>query len=93
MKKLEIANRIMYRVEHSREKKYPSWSIGITHSPQEIKVRHEEDGINTDEWEHWQANSLKDAMEIETYFLHWLEMKGCPSDELNPHKMIYVYIY
>lgn len=92
MNKLDIANRILYRVEHSAEKKYSSWSIGITQSTQERKTRHEEDGTNTDNWEHWQANSLKDAMEVETYFINYLGMNGCPSDELNPLKVVYVYI-
>ena len=64
---------------------YSNWYVGISGSPATRKVQHG----NPDIWRSWKANSVKDARDIEKYFLDE-GMDGDTGGGTNPN---YVYVY
>ncbi len=72
---------------------YTSWTIGLTHVPDERKQQHENDGESTKYWKEWTADSLSDAREIETYFINEKNMKGGVGGDLDSYRTVYVYIF
>lgn len=74
--KKAIAEAIIDRVEKSETINYGSWRIGLTHDHAE---RWEEWG-KPEYWKCWKADSLDDAQEVESFFIHKKGMQGDPSD-------------
>lgn len=93
MKKQNIIGAIEYRIENSKTVDYSKWQIGLTHNPEERKQEHKNEGLNTKYWKQWEADSLSDAGEIESYFINKKGMKGGTGGNLNRHKTVYVYIF
>ena len=93
MRKQDIMDAIVTRVESSRTIDYSTWSIGLTHDPGSRKQEHENDGRSTEYWKQWQANSLGDAEEIESFFISEKGMKGGTGGDLDARKAVYVYIF
>ena len=74
--------------------KYSSWRIGLTHDLAERKA-HWKDTKKKDVtcWVAWQADSLSDAQDIETYFIQTKGMDGGEGGNLSANKTVYVYIF
>jgi hypothetical protein len=77
-----------------RDTKYVIWRIGLTHDLAERKKYWSE---TEDEiikyWSDWEADSLSDAQEIESYFINENHMKESAGGELSPHRTVYVYVF
>jgi len=91
--KKSIVDAINSRVLSSKVAEYSSWHIGLTHTPTERKKEHKDDGDNVTYWLQWEADSLSDAQDIETYFINTKKMKGGTGGDLSKNKTVYVYIY
>ena len=72
--------------------KYLLWHIGLTHDPGKRKEEHMIEGKTTTYWKHWEADSLSDAQDIESYFIN-KGMKGGTGGDLNSQQIVYVYIF
>ena len=90
MKKPEIIAAINRKVDGTN---YDIWIIGLTHDLAESKKFWAGAGIvPITHWKDWQAESLTDAQEIETYFVG----KGTKSGtgrNLSSRRPVYVYIF
>lgn len=84
-----IAQAIINRVENSQGSKYSDWRIGITNDPEDRKAEWNYPKY----WQQWQADSLKDAQEIETFFIHEKRMQGGTGGNLSPYRSVHVYIF
>ncbi len=72
---------------------YIVWHIGLTHNLAERKKYWgETERVNVNLWSEWQADSLSDAQDIESYFVK-KGMKGTTGENLSPSKMTYVYVF
>jgi len=90
MKKSEIIAAIESRVSGN----YTLWQIGITQNLEDRKTFHEvTEKKSVKFWSHWQADSLSDAQDIETYFINNKSMKGGTGGDLLPYKTTFVYIF
>ncbi len=73
--------------------KYDIWRIGLTHDPAERKHHWTEtEKQSTASWSQWQADSLSDAQDIESYFIT-LGMKGGTGGDLSAWRTTYVYVF
>ena len=81
------------RVNNTENPDYSSWRIGLTHMPYTRKQEHENEGKNTKYWEYWQTDSLSDAEDIESYFIHKKGMRSVTREDLSHHVTVYVYIF
>ncbi len=93
MKKQDITDAIVSRVESSKTVDYSTWRIGLTHDTDDRKQQHENERLNTEYWKQWQADSLSDAEQIESYFINEKGMKGGTGGDLDARKTVYVYIF
>ena len=93
MKKQVIIKEITERVESSKSVDYGAWRIGLTHQPAQRKLQHKEKPRDVQYWLHWQADSLSEAEEIESYFINSKQMKGGTGGNLNPYKDVFIYIF
>ena len=77
-----------------RDTKFVIWKIGLTHDLAERKKywSETEDEI-VKYWSNWQAESLSDARDIESYFVDKMHMKEGAGGELSPDKTVYVYVF
>ena len=82
MNRQSIIQAITDKVESAKTADYASWTIGLTHFPNESKRQHE-----------WIADSFADAQEIESFFIKQKGMKRGTTDVLYEHKTVYVYIF
>lgn len=89
MKKSDIIAAIDNRVMSAKNKNYAIWIIGVTDDPNTRKDQHKSDDENVDYWQHWNADSEKDARDIEAYFIQ-KGMKGGTGGGGNAN---YVYIF
>ena len=76
---------------------YGKWYIGITNDENARREEHEANGypIGAYDWHSWQAESLKDAQEIETYYQNekvGSKMKGHVGGDLKSSP-VFVYIF
>ena len=84
---------IIAEINARSERTYDSWQIGITHDPAAAKAYWEElQGVNTEFWIEWAANSLEDARSIEEFFVD-RGMKSGGIEEVAPSRTIYVYVF
>jgi hypothetical protein len=68
--------------------------IGLTHDLAERKSYWKDtEKQNVDYWKDWQADSLSDAQEIETYFIQTKGMKGGEGGNLSARKTVFVYVF
>ena len=87
--KVFIKQTIIDRVEGSKSTpNYSAWQIGLTHDPEKRKKEWDSPMY----WEQWQAASLADAEEIESFFINEKSMMGGTGGDLSPSKTTYVYI-
>lgn len=86
MKKQEIIDAI------EAKDSFSAWYIGLTHDPATRKQEHVNEGKTTTYWKQWQADSLSDAQDIESYFIK-KGMKGGTGGDLSSRKTVYVYIF
>jgi hypothetical protein len=93
MDKQSIANAILERIEISNTVDYEAWRIGLTDDPHKRAEEHKSDGEDISFWQQWQAKSLPDAQEIESYFVNSKRMKGRTGGNLSPRGAVYVYIF
>ena len=93
MKKQDIIDAIVTRVESSKTVNYSQWRVGLTHDPDERKQQHENEGRSTKHWKRWQADSVSDAGQIESHFINEKGMKGGTGGDLDARKTVYVYIF
>ncbi|MFA7345989.1 MAG: hypothetical protein WC003_16955 [Terrimicrobiaceae bacterium] len=89
MNKHSIAQGIVNRVEASKSPSYKAWRIGITQSLQE---RYEY-WNKPEHWMYWQADSLTEAEEVESYFINTKHMQGGTGGQCAHGKVTYVYIF
>jgi len=93
MDKNTIAQEIIQRVENAKTVNFASWRIGLTHDPKSRIAQHGAEGLNTQHWLQWEADSLSDAQEIELYFVSDKGMKGGTGGDLSASMTVYVYIF
>lgn len=93
MDKASIQQAIKDRVEVSKKVDYTIWTIGLTHDPEERKKQHQSDKKSTEYWKQWQADSLAEAQDLESYFINKKGMKGGTGGDLSSNRRIYVYIF
>ena len=67
---------------------YEIWRIGLTNDPKKRK----EDWKNPGYWTQWDADSLSDAQDIETFFIR-KGMKGGTGGDLSARSTTYVYVF
>lgn len=72
--------------------KYRLWHIGLTHDPDTRKQEHMTEGKTTAYWKQWEADSLSEAQDIESYFINKGMREGAEGD-LNSREPVYVYIF
>ena len=73
---------------------YTSWHIGLTNDPDKSKAYWNEiEKENVDSWNQWEAVSLSDARDIESYFVNEKRMDGATDETLSPGKPVFVYIF
>jgi hypothetical protein len=90
MKKTDIIAAIDAKVGSTQ---YSIWRIGLTHDLAERKKYWSEtEKQDITHWSDWQADSLSDAQDIESYFIN-KGMKGGVGGDLSPHKTVYVYVF
>ena len=90
MDKKTIMEKIEARVMTEKHKDCKIWTIGVTDKPDERKSQHKSDGKNVDFWTQWNADSEKDARDIEEYYKEQKKMKGGLG---GPGSADYVYIF
>jgi hypothetical protein len=88
MKKQQIIDAIDANVSY-----YSSYYIGLTNDPDTRKQQHTNERKNTTYWKHWQADSLSDAQDIESYFIKKDMKGGFTGGDLSSQKTVYVYIF
>ena len=66
-----------------------SWSIGITHEPEERRLELEKPR----KWHQWDVATIEDAKMIEGFFVHEIGVTADNSDNLNFDKVIYAYLF
>ena len=93
MNKQVIADAISSLVESSQTANYGAWRIGLTHELSQRKKEHKDSGKDVQYWKQWQADSLSDAEEIESYFINTKKMKGGTGGNLSSAMAVYVYIF
>ena len=93
MNKYLIADAIIKRVNAARQVDFSLWRIGITNDISRRAAEHKDEGENIKYGLYWQAESLVDAQEIESYFINAMGMKGGTGGNLDPKKPAYVYIF
>lgn len=93
MNKYFIADAIAKRVSAARRVDYSLWKIGITNDISRRADEHASEGEDTKYGLWWEADSLVDAQEIESYFINTMGMNGGTGGNLDPIKTTYVYIY
>jgi len=64
----------------------------LTMSPNASDIGKKREKQDVDSWAYWEAESLSDALEIESHFING-GMKGGTDGILSPSKPIYVYIF
>lgn len=73
---------------------YTAWRIGLTHDLVERKANwRDTEGKDVSCWTCWEADSLSDAQDIESYYINTKKMKGGTGGDLSPRKTVYVYIF
>ena len=72
-----------------KELSYPTWSIGVTARPDELKRTH---GVDAKYWDAWPADSESAARDVEAYFLA-KGMRGCINGKSVFGRKAYVYIF
>lgn len=73
---------------------YSAYRIGLTHDLAERKSYWKDTKKqDVSYWKEWQADSLSDAQEIETYFIQTKGMKGGEGGDLSSRKTVYVYVF
>jgi len=94
MKKQEIIDAVVSHVQSTNSLEYSTmWCIGLTHEPDDRKHQHDNEGQSTKYWKHWQADSLSDAQQIESYFINEKGMRGGTGGDLDARKTVYVYVF
>ncbi|MDD5170729.1 MAG: hypothetical protein PHN75_18075 [Syntrophales bacterium] len=93
MNKKLIKQSIIDRVESCKTVKFPVWTIGLTHDPKETKRQYDAAGKFTTYWIQWDADSVADAQEIESFFINTKRMREGAPDDINEGKTVYVYIF
>lgn len=73
---------------------YTAWRIGLTHDLVERKKYWgETQKQDVKLWADWTADSLKDAQDIESYFINDKKMKGGTGGDLSSRSTVYVYVF
>jgi hypothetical protein len=70
---------------------YDIWRIGLTHDPVERK-KYWASVESTSYWSQWQADSLSNAQDIESFFIN-KGMKGGTGGDLSSWRTTYVYFF
>lgn len=91
MEKEKIISDITLKVGPSS---YNYWRIGITNDPGAHK-KYLSRTLNIDIacWSDWEAGTLSDAREIESFFVNDKGMKGEKQRELSTDKKVFVFVY
>jgi len=90
MIKSEIINAITAKVVSTP---YNIWRIGLTHDLVERKLTWRViERLDVTHWSDWQADSLSDAQDIETFFSK-TGMEGGTGGDLSPDKTTFVYVF
>lgn len=90
MKKSDIINAIASKRGTTE---YGIWRIGLTHDLVERKVYWRDiENQDVDHWSDWQADSLSDAQDVESYFIN-KGIKGGTGGDLSAYKDVYVYMF
>jgi hypothetical protein len=93
MSKQDIINTINAKVS-SLGGGFSAWRIGLTHEPTERKTHwRDTEDENVSCWALWQADSLSDAQDIESYFINEKGMKGGTGGDLSASKPVFVYLF
>ena len=73
---------------------YSAWRIGLSHNPAE-RQRYWQDIAKQDLacWTQWTADSLEEALAIQSYFINDKRMNGGPEVDLYANKTVFVYIF
>ncbi|MGH7227357.1 MAG: hypothetical protein ACRELF_29440, partial [Gemmataceae bacterium] len=79
--KQSIIDEIVRRVGTSS---FIHWQIGITDDEAKRKGEWKDNGENVDHWASWQADSLTDAKDIETYFINEKKMRAGTDGDPSP---------
>ena len=90
MSKQGIVVAIEKRVASSTAQ-YSAWRIGLTHDWVQRKSEWG-DSQDVTHFLAWQADSLSDAQDVESFFIN-KGMKGGTGGNLSPNKTVYVYIF
>ncbi len=85
MKASEIISDIEEIVKSLTDGLYSKWRIGRVNDPEEAKIQHG----NPDSWRDWNATSVDDAKEVESYFID----KGMRSEGAGYGGADFVYIF
>lgn len=93
MEQSVLKQAIINRVEFTKTVKYASWTIGLTHDPLKRRKQHAANGQSTKYWNQWSADSLSDALAIESHFINTKGMQRGTDGALNTEGKIYVYIF
>ncbi len=71
-----------------------SWRIGLSNDPDRSKAFWKEvERENVDSWTQWEAVSMSDPRDIESYFVNEKRMEGVTDEILSPGKPVFVYIF
>lgn len=68
---------------------FEAWRIGVTH---DVKERYAE-WNRPERFQFWQADTLREAQALESYFVHFKGMQGWSGGELELDRDAYVYIF
>ncbi len=71
---------------------YNIWRIGLTHDIAERKRQWKDEGQDVSHWSDWEADSLSDAQDIESFFIR-KGMKGGTGGDLSPRRPVFVYVF
>ena len=85
MKSSEIISDIEEIVKSLTDGLYSKWRIGRVNEPEECKIQQG----NPDSWRDWNATSVDDAKEVESYFID----KGMRSEGAGYGGADFVYIF
>lgn len=91
MHKYQIVLAIM-RIVEVFGGEYSRWRIGITSNLPRRYREHAERGRNLLRNLVWQANSLEDARDIESFFINHMGMAGGTGGDIEEGKPVFVYI-
>jgi hypothetical protein len=73
---------------------YSAWRIGLTHDLGERKSNwKDKEKKDVSCWSSWQADSLPEAHDIESYFINTKKMQGGTGGDLSSYRTVYVYIF